>query len=226
MANSRKASFNLNNTGKASSDSRYINYKALQYAIIYGKKPNLMFLQDEEVAKKRIAELNAIYARGERPPLAEKYSPKNNNNKKAKKKSIKRKAANRKNAKITNKITGETYEFECIREAAEFLERVENDKTLATYEWALREKRGYKHYIFEVEGVDYSTKQNICKEKNIIAENIKTKERLEFENLNKCAEKLNTMYQCLVYRKKVKDAFEQKQLIDDTWKIYCKEVIE
>lgn len=105
-------------------------------------------------------------------------------------------------------------------------EEEENDKTLATYEWALREKRGYKHYIFEVEGVDYSTKQNICKEKNIIAENIKTKERLEFENLNKCAEKLNTMCQCLVYRKKVKDAFEQKQLIDDTWKIYCKEVIE
>lgn len=115
MASSRKADFNLNSIGKAATDSRYINYKALQYAIIYGKKPNLRFLQDREIAEKRIAELDKIYARGEKPPLAQKFS---SPTKKARKN---KEQYDTQNVKVENIKTGEVLEFENINQLSKYL---------------------------------------------------------------------------------------------------------
>ena len=200
MASSRKADFNLNSIGKAATDSRYINYKALQYAIIYGKKPNLGFLQDREIAEKRIAELDKIYARGEKPPLAQKFS---SPTKKARKN---KEQYDTQNVKVENIKTGEVLEFKNIYRACKYLAPIMN-KSVPTIFRKIRMQETYLGYSFEL------------KEKpSIRAENIKTGEVLEFENINQLSKYLGEKCGNELRSDKIKEKIEYKKIYKKEWR--------
>lgn len=220
MASSRKADFNLNNIGKSinESDPTIANYVALWMTIKSGKTnvPDLHMFRNEEEAKKRMAELNEIYARGERPPLAQKFS----NRKRKVSSNVFGNAKNKKAVKVINKETGEEMIFESTKQAARYLSMIERDKTAAAYEYILHSRSEFKNYIFETSGYFKPLK---TKRKAVIAENIETREIIEFENLNKCAKYLKTVCECKVYREKLERILEKDRMIEN-WKIRYKEV--
>lgn len=224
----RKAEFDLNSFGKHldESDPTLANHVALLLTILSGKKnvPELAMFRNKALEVKRMAELNEIYARGERPPLAEKFSNKkhksNGNNFKDKNGNVFGTAKNKKLTKITIKDTGETVFFESVKEAARFLSIIEKDKTACAFEHILHTRKEYKNYLFETDGAYFKPLKKVFKA--VIAENTKTGEILEFENTNKCAEYLKAVCETKVYREKVKRKIEKGKLLED-WKIRYKE---
>lgn len=204
MSISRNADFNLSSIGKTSDDSRYINYKALEFAIIYGKKPDLTFLQDEKEAKKRLDELDAIYTRGERPPLAEKFNPRQSGEVGWK---VKCKATT-----IIDTETGDVLEFESVKEAARFLSAVEKDRTVCAYEHILHTKEEYKHYKFE------HNKDKRGKVKRVHARNIETGEEISFKSLTSCAMYLENLYQVSVKPSLIRKRIYDQKAYKGIWK--------
>lgn len=200
MASSRKADFNLNSIGKAATDSRYINYKALQYAIIYGKKPNLGFLQDREIAEKRIAELDKIYARGEKPPLAQKFSSPTKKSRKN------RESYDTQNVKVENIKTGEVLNFKNIYRACKYLAPI-IDRSIPTIFRKIRMQEDYLGYRFELE-----------KKHKIRAENIKTGEVLDFENINQLSKYLGERCGNELRADKIKEKIEYEKLYKKEWR--------
>ncbi|MGM9533712.1 MAG: NUMOD1 domain-containing DNA-binding protein [Intestinibacter sp.] len=212
----RKAEFDLNNFGKHldESDPTIANHVALLLTILSGRSnmPYLGILQDKNLEAKRMAELDEIYARGGRPPLAEKFSNE--------KKNVKKHYTRSRAVKMTNKATGEILEFQSIKEAARYLNRIEPSKTVSGYENLLHLKTKYKNYTFEIEGI--RVKPSKDKRKPVIAKNLKTGETIEFESLSSCSNYLKTVCKCKVYREKLERILEKDMMIEN-WKIRYKE---
>lgn len=212
----RKAEFDLSNFGKHldESDPTLANHVALLLTILSGKRnaPSLSMFQNKELEKKRMTELDEIYVRGGRPPLAKKFSNE--------KKNVKKHYTRARAVKITDKVTGEILEFQSIKEAARYLNRVEPSKTVAGYENLLHIRAEYKNHSFEVEGICVKTSKD--KRKPVIAKNLKTGEKIEFESLSSCSNYLNTVCECKIYREKIERAIRTKRLIE-VWEIQYKE---
>lgn len=212
----RKAEFDLNSFGKHldESDPTLANHIALLLTIVSGKRnaPSLSMFQNKELEKKRMTELDEIYARGGRPPLAEKFSNE--------KKNVKKHYTRARNVKMTNKITGEILEFQSIKEAARYLNRVEPSKTVAGYENLLHIRTEYKNYSFEVEGICVKTSKD--KRKPVIAENLKTGEKIEFESLSRCSNYLKNICNGTMYREKLERLIKTKRIFEG-WEFYYKE---
>lgn len=198
-------------------DSTLLNYYALYLTIKSDKKnaPDLWIFRNKELEKKRMKELDEIYARGERPPLAEQFS----NKKHKKNKNIFGNDKNKKITKITNKVTGDVMEFQSIKEASRFLSLTEGDKTACAYEHILHTRKKYKNYSFEVNGGCLKPIKNIPK--SVVAENIVTGEKIEFESTNKCAKYFKNIYS-EIYRTKIKSFIEESKVYKN-WKFYYEE---
>lgn len=217
----RKAEFDLNSFGKHldESDPTLANHVALLLTILSGKRnaPSLAMFQNKELEKKRMTELDEIYARGGRPPLAEKFSNIKHNNG--------GNYARARAVKITNKNTGETLEFKSIKQAAKYLNKVCPDRTVSSFENRLQLKTGYREYTFEVQAKHDERISNRKKDKrsHVIIENLETGEVLEFENVNKCVHYLKTVCEGKIYPEKIK-IFSEKGKVFEGWKIRYKEV--
>lgn len=220
-----KAKFDMSNLGKIidTSDPTLLNYIALYLTIKSERKnaPSLSMLQDKEASDKRMKELNEIYARGDKPPLAKKISSKKNSKPLV---PVKREGKEVK-VKITDKTTGKVFEFYSINQAARFLSITEGDKSRSGYEYTLKQKKEYKNYILYVKDHIYPNENNRGKNAPVVAENTLTGEKIEFRSKNACAEHLNKICECKVYKQKI-DYIAPKSGMVDEWKVYFKEIGE
>lgn len=212
----KKAEFNLSDIGKVSNDLNYLNYKTLAIAIVYGKTPDLSFLTDKTIEKERMAELDAIYAQGDKPDLAKEFPRFSNiieqtNSKKGKP------------VKITNLNTGEEFNFKKIKDAAEYLRKEEgNSRSPKAYCELIKRKEIHNNFKIEL---DRSRYKSVNRGKSTIPvaigmKNIKTGEELEFISITKCMDYLKDIYGVQTSTRLIKDKIRQGKTYKKEWIFY------
>ena len=212
----KKADFELNKCGRSidNSDPLAENYIALAESIL-GKKVNLAYLEDDKEAKRRMRELDAIYARGDKPPLAKQFprckGPEQDNSKKGKP------------VKIINLSTGEEFKFKTIKDVAEYLRKEEGGlRSHDAYCELIRRKE--QHNNFKIE-LDRSKYKSVNRGKSTISiaigmKNIKTGEKLEFISMTKCIECLRNIYGTQASTELIKGKIKRCKTYKGEWMFY------
>ena len=201
------AAYHLSDVGQHFEENKTSeNYLAFAAWIVTGKMPNLAYLMDKEAEQKRMKELDEIYAKGEKPELAD-YG------RIGKKPTIVKSPKRTRKVHLTNIETGEEKEFEAIKDAAEYLAPIWNMK-VNSIETSLRMKREYKGYKIQIEG----KLRRKYKIEPIMAINIKPGEKHKFDCLVDCTRYITNLYDVIVCCGAIKEKAKTGKTYKDTWR--------